>query len=344
MNTVNVPDITMIIPTYNRSRLLRQAIDSCLAQNGVSVEVLVVDDASTDDTQAVLSEYAPQVRNILLDENHGNGCFARNAGIKNAQGQYIKFLDHDDVLEPDTLVRELAAARAANADMVMSGWGWCDIDEDGNVIPGSQRMFEPPLPEELIEAILGDRKVPFTAAVLYRRAYIIDMEWDSSARVRDDFDWFCRTSLKGGKIIVSPGNSYWWRYNRHSISAKRSGDDLSFLEIAYVMNRILTKIERLLKEKGLLTASRKEKLAHQYYSTGLRAFSRYDYTKFKDVLAHIFELCPGFHPTLRSEYNRYIRFLCGIIGVKAALMLYAVIRRSTDLVSPPKGNYNHQTA
>jgi glycosyltransferase involved in cell wall biosynthesis len=331
MNETALTEISVIIPTYNRSRLLRQAIDSCLAQNGVSVEILVVDDASTDETQAVLAEYGPRVRSILLSENHGSGCNARNIGIKNSLGQYIKFLDHDDVLERDTLAREFAAARSANADMVMSGWGWCDIDENGNVIPGSRRIFEPPPPGELIEAILGDRKVPFTAAVLYKREYIIDMEWDSSARVRDDFDWFCRTALKGGRVVVSPGNSYWWRYNRYSISAMRSNNKLSFLEIAYVMNKILNKIERLLKENKLLTDSRKERLAHQYYSTGLRAFSRYDYAKFKAVLAHIFDLCPDFQPAPRSEYNRYIRFLCSMIGVKAALMLYAVIRRATDL-------------
>ena len=328
-------DITIIIPTYNNSKLLRQAIDSCLAQTGVSIEILVVDDASTDNTQATLVEYGEPIRNILLETNHGNGCYARNIGIKYARGRYIKFLDHDDVLEPGTLSREFAAAHANNADMVMSGWGWCSIDEEGNVIPGTQRMFEPPPPEELIEAILGDRKVPFTAAVLYKREYIIDMEWDSSARVRDDFDWFCRTALKRGKIMVSPGNAYWWRLHRNSISARRSSNDLSFLEIAYIMNRILYKIENLLQKEELLTDLRKEKLAHQYYSTGLRAFSRYDYQKFKDILAHIFELCPGFLPTQRSEYNKYIRLLCRLIGVKATLIVYAIIRRGTDLLRRP---------
>jgi glycosyltransferase involved in cell wall biosynthesis len=324
------PDISVIIPTYNSRGLLHQSIDSCIAQTGASLEILVVDDASTDDTRSILAEYGEPVHSILLETNHGNGCYARNIGIKHARGRYIKFLDHDDLLEAGTLAREFEVAMFHSADMVMSGWGWFAIDQDNNIIPGTQRLFEPPPPEELIEAILGDRKVPFTAAVLYKRDYIYDMEWDSSARVRDDFDWFCRTALKGGKIIVSPGIAYWWRLHQHSISAEQSSNELSFLEIAYIMNKIFHKIENLLKEKELLTDFRKEKLAHQYYSTGLRAFSRYDYAKFKHVLAHIFELCPGFRPTPRSEYNRYIRFLSGLIGVKSALILYAVVRRGID--------------
>lgn len=337
MNKLDVPEISVIVPTYNRSRLLRQAIDSCITQTGVSIEILVVDDASTDDTQAVLAEYGFTVRGILLDTNHGSGCFGRNAGIKNAHGQYVKFLDHDDVLERDTLKRELAAARAEEADMVMSGWSWCSIDENGAMLPGSERSFEPPPPDALIEAILGARKVPFTGAVLYRKDYIRDMEWDPTVSVIDDFDWFCRTALKGGKIAVSPGNSYWWRKNELSIQGRQVNNQLNFLESAYIKYRIFGKVENLLRARQELTTERKEKLAHQYYN-GLRAFGRYDYSMFRKVIAHIFELCPGFQPNPQTEYNKAIRFLCRIIGVRPALILYSIVRRGIDSIFPRRGS------
>lgn len=330
---MSVLDISVIIPTYNCSILLRQAIDSCLSQDGVSLEIVVVNDASTDDTAAVLASFGPPVRSLHLDGNHGNGCFARNVGIKNAKGRYIKFLDHDDVLEPGALAKEFSVAVKENADMVMSGWGWCSIDEDGNIITDSSRTFEPPPSEDVIDAILGDRKVPFTAAVLYKRDYIKDMEWDNNAGFRDDFDWFCRTALKGGKIAVSPGIAYWWRVNPNSISMRRASNDLSFLETAYVMNKILQKVEDRLQQRTLLTDMRKEKLAHQYYTTGLRAFSRFDRKKFKAVLSHIFELSPNFQPTTYSEYNRMIRFLCRLIGVRPTLTLYSVVRCTLDKLS-----------
>lgn len=89
------PDFTTIVPVYNRAGLVAQTLDAVLAQQGVTQEVIVVDDGSTDDTPRVLERYADRVR-ILRQDNAGPGP-ARNRAITEAAGRYIAFCDSDDL-------------------------------------------------------------------------------------------------------------------------------------------------------------------------------------------------------------------------------------------------------
>lgn len=96
-----MPRFSVIIPTYNRAALLRDALASVFAQRFADFEVLVVDDGSTDDTGTVLAELADRIT-VLRQDNRGPGA-ARNAGCAQARGRYLAFLDSDDVWFPWTL-------------------------------------------------------------------------------------------------------------------------------------------------------------------------------------------------------------------------------------------------
>ncbi|AEI62625.1 group 2 family glycosyl transferase [Corallococcus macrosporus] len=96
-----MPFFSVVIPTYNRARLLEVALDSVFAQEERDFEVLVVDDGSTDDTLELLARYGGRVR-VLGQPNAGPGA-ARNLGIQEARGTYVAFLDSDDVWFPWTL-------------------------------------------------------------------------------------------------------------------------------------------------------------------------------------------------------------------------------------------------
>ncbi|MFL5350712.1 MAG: glycosyltransferase family 2 protein [Hyalangium sp.] len=93
-----MPFFSIVIPTYNRARLLEETLESVFAQESTDYEVLVVDDGSTDDTQAVLARYGERVRG-LRQTNQGQGA-ARNLGIQQATGEYVVFLDSDDLWFP----------------------------------------------------------------------------------------------------------------------------------------------------------------------------------------------------------------------------------------------------
>lgn len=98
--------VSVVIPTYNRSAFLKEAVDSVLAQTAAADEVIVVDDGSTDETPAVLKAFGPHVRS-LRQENAGVSA-ARNAGIRAARGEWLAFLDSDDLWRPRKLEAQLA--------------------------------------------------------------------------------------------------------------------------------------------------------------------------------------------------------------------------------------------
>src|SRR6266545_3439367 len=99
------PLVSVIIPTHNRANLLREALDSVYAQEGVGkqfeMEIVVVDDASSDATPETVRQY-PEVQYIRHDTNQGESA-ARNTGIKASQGKYVAFLDDDDLWLPHKL-------------------------------------------------------------------------------------------------------------------------------------------------------------------------------------------------------------------------------------------------
>ena len=98
--------ISVIIPAYNHARYLAEAIDSVLAQTYAPLEIIVVDDGSTDDTPAVAASYGDRIR-YIRQENAGVGA-ARNRGIAVARGEYLALLDSDDIWLPEKLEREIA--------------------------------------------------------------------------------------------------------------------------------------------------------------------------------------------------------------------------------------------
>lgn len=104
----DMPLVSTIIPTHNRADLLPAAIESVLAEDGVSQEVIVVDDSSTDDTAAVAARYP--VRYLRVQCGRPSGT--RNAGIREARGKYLAFLDDDDVRLPGALAALLAPLEA----------------------------------------------------------------------------------------------------------------------------------------------------------------------------------------------------------------------------------------
>jgi glycosyltransferase involved in cell wall biosynthesis len=105
-----VPRVTVVIPAYNAEQTVGAAVDSVLSQTFSDLEVLTVDDGSTDATSSVISKYGSPVE-PLRTKNQGV-AEARNLGIRRASGEYVAFLDADDLWEPDKLERQLAVLDA----------------------------------------------------------------------------------------------------------------------------------------------------------------------------------------------------------------------------------------
>lgn len=320
-------DVSIIIPTYNRRSLISEAINSCLQENRLDLrlQIIVVDDCSTDGSREVLAEYGSLIERVFLEKNAGQ-CHARNAGLKQVVGRYVKFLDSDDVLEKGTLIEEVRLADQESADIVVSDWGNIKLNNQGKSIDGSEVKWAAPDMHPLPDSILYGKAVP-TSAALYRATYIKGLEWDPIVQKLDDWDWFCQAAMLGGKIVSLNKVSYWMRDHMNT----RVTTSATMLLNARDHHRILLKLERELREHGQLTAPRAKRLA-QYYYKELRVLSLYDRAAFEFATSHILSLDPKFRP-IDEEPVGYMRVLAGFIGFQKATLLHTYIKRLIKRIS-----------
>ena len=118
----SVPCITIIVPVYNVEKYLRRCLDSIIGQTYQNLEILCIDDGSTDSSGEICKQYAAQDERIkvLRQENHGVSA-ARNKGLDAATGEYIAFVDSDDYIEADMIGRLYQALASAGAECAICG-------------------------------------------------------------------------------------------------------------------------------------------------------------------------------------------------------------------------------
>ncbi len=315
---VTKPDVSVIIPTYNRAALIADAVASCVAENAqdLRLQIIVVDDGSNDDTCSSLGPFLSRIEYVRLESNEGRNR-ARNNGLKRATGEFVKFLDSDDVLEPGGLVAECALARDSGADIVVSGWRCVEILPDR-----SSRLlarFEAPEMNPVIDSLLAGRAVP-TGAALYSRALIGDMQWDERLRKLDDWDWFIRSALRARNIVRSPGIAYSWR--QHPDQGVRTE---TMLLNAIEHHAILEKLEAALESELLLTSARRKRLA-QYFYREMRVLCLHDKPRFDRGVRRIYELDPAFVPR-DEERQWWMIALCRLFGVRLAVSLHSAVKK-----------------
>jgi GT2 family glycosyltransferase len=187
-----MPCVSVIIPTYNRKTFVQETIDSVLAQTYTDYEIIVVDDGSTDDTGTVLrSRYGDRIH-YLWQENQGESA-ARNHGINLAQGEYIAFLDSDDVWLPDKLRKQVTLLEA-NSKLALLFCQAQLMDTNGNDLKGSRLGFDIK-PEDLsLKRLYFENTITAGGStVLVRRAALIQTGgFDLVIQFGEDWDLWLR--------------------------------------------------------------------------------------------------------------------------------------------------------
>lgn len=122
---MNHDKISVVIPSYNAAGMVEEAVESVLSQTWKNIECLVIDDGSSDDTETVLAPYKDRIR--YIKKENGGFASARNLGMEKASGDYIAWLDADDIFEPDKLERQMALFDACpNLGLVCSDFKMFD--------------------------------------------------------------------------------------------------------------------------------------------------------------------------------------------------------------------------
>lgn len=185
--------VSAIVPAFNYARYLPEAIDSILAQSrdDLEVEVIVVDDASADDTPAVLARYAGRVRAIRHARQSGSGA-AANSGVRESTGEFLAFLDADDRWMPGKLARQVAAFDADPALDLVFGW----VQEF--VSPDYARAASP-------DVVPRRQPAPIAGTMLVRReAYRRAGEFAEGGVLGEFLAWYLRASELALKSVMLP--------------------------------------------------------------------------------------------------------------------------------------------
>jgi glycosyltransferase involved in cell wall biosynthesis len=196
------PLVSVVIPTFNGAHFLAETIGSVLQQDYPSLEILVVDDGSTDNTQEVLARFGERVTVIL--GAHQGVAIARNLALDRARGEYVAFLDYDDIWVAGKLNRQIEMLASGDFDFV-----YTDAEEfnSAGVVHASFFRNFPLLrdPGRVVES-LTDRSIPLTSTVVVRRELLerFHLRFNPSAVVAEDVGFFLEIAARGGRFGVIP--------------------------------------------------------------------------------------------------------------------------------------------
>ena len=227
---------SLIIPTFNHARVLGAAIDSALAQTLGAVDVIVVDDGSTDDTPAVLARYAGRVR-VLRQPNRGLSS-ARNAGLAAARGTFVAFLDADDVMAPTKLAAQLEVLDRSPA----IGWTYCDVLMETVATGATTRASERfgygarALDGWLFPELIHGNFIPAIAPLVRRTALEAAGGFDERLTALEDWDMWLRLSLLA-EARYTPAVLVTYRIRAGGMSEDRVRMDKSRFQVLDKINR-----------------------------------------------------------------------------------------------------------
>lgn len=224
-------EISVIIPVYNIQQHLRECLDSVLGQSYLHLQVICVDDGSTDESPAILAQYAqkdPRVQ-VIRQQNAGPGA-ARNTGLEAATGEYVIFLDSDDWFEPDFLEKMVDTAVREGADVAICRAVEFDTNS-GRELPSEWMMKKQYLPGKLAFAPqeMADHLFQFTYGMPWDKFYRRELLTTSGIRYpalknSEDLAFVYPTLLAAKRIAVVDEVLIHHRINRMaSVSNSRCG-------------------------------------------------------------------------------------------------------------------------
>lgn len=230
-------DVSVIIPVYNTEKYLSSCIDSVLQQTYVSLEIILVDDGSTDSSASICDVYTQKHDNIKVIHIQNSGpATAKNEGLKLAQGNYIALTDSDDKMEPLMLHKMVMAGYEHHADIICCNYK--QIDENGNIshLNSTYKQYVLDHEEGLVHFFSKDKIYSQCWTKLYKRQMLIDyhIENDPGLRTDEDFIFNIRAFVKAQTTVIIDEPLYVYTHRQNSLAHAYYKKNIS----QYIDNRI----------------------------------------------------------------------------------------------------------
>lgn len=225
--------ISVIIPAYNVEEYLARCLDSVLAQTHQELEILVINDGSTDGTAAIVNAYAAKDSRVKPIHQANAGLVAvRNRGIELATGSFVSFVDGDDEIEPDVLERLLTNALTYDADISQCGILYCFYDGRRKPMHGTGKLTVMDTVQGLQELLLGASMEPSLCNKLYAAHLLKDSCPDSTVLANEDLLRNAVLFSRANRSVFEDfcGYRYWRRAgsmsNDHKKAVRNAADIL----------------------------------------------------------------------------------------------------------------------
>lgn len=291
MEKLSMPKVSIILPSYNGSKYIRESIDSIQKQTYTNWELIIVDDCSEDDTLQIARSYEEKDRRISVIHNEINQKLpsALNIGFAHAKGQYLTWTSDDNMYLPEAL--DIMVKRLEVSDVPMVCANKCIINENGEI--KSVETFECSNEELYLHNIIG-------ACFLYRREILNTIgEYDTKLFCVEDYDYWLRIQKRYGKIERIDQVLY--KYRQHAASLSFSQTEKVRLALIALRKKHLEYILNKLKNK-------KELLYSFYYEMlERRAID-------SDIKEQVFYFLPELRYDSLGIHGKYIIFGAGKYG------------------------------
>lgn len=286
--------VSVIIPSYYQGKFLRDAIESVLTQDYPLKEIVVVNDGATDDTEVIAKSYEGVI--YVYQDNQGVSA-ARNNGLKHSKGEYIIFLDGDDILLPGALSYQVKMIKQHPEVAFVSG-GHVHTDESLNIL----KEVSSPIKDNFYEAMLTANYIGMHASVLYRRFVFNDFAFDTCFKAGEDYDLFLKIA-----------NKYPLYNHTKPIAGYRFHSQNTSKNLPKMLKSVLSALE---KQKPHLTTPQRKKAyrqgrynwiyyyGHQMYEQ-LMKNPRIDPNLKREFIVNFWKYRPKFY--FKFIINKYIR-------------------------------------
>lgn len=299
--------VSVIMSVYNGKKYLRDAITSIVMQSYKDIELIIIDDGSTDSSIDIEKEFAKRYQNIrlYLQQNHGLG-YSRNKGVSLAKGEWITFFDADDIADERMIERLVENAVSTNSDVSYVQLQWFHTPKPyvckKNVKPVRlQKIHSRQSVMQYFQSGLGN-----VAAGLFRRTLFADISFPVGVYFEDNIPKLCLL-IKAKRVVISTEPLYYYRDNKKSITRKSASlKKWDMLWICYRQSQIL-KRSKYAHDRQLW------RKYYQYTAGALTNIIRetdlsWDFTPIKAKIPTYYLLCVWLMCLL--EYDNKLRIKC----------------------------------